>query len=170
MHYIFRRRGNLQRNRSVLVVVMLSHMLLVASRGASAATEIVLVHTNDFHARMEPIDFDGGERGGIARLAGMVNVIRGLYPDRVLWLDGGDTLHGTTVANLFFGSSVVDGFNRAGLDVMAAGNHDYNYGHDVLLLRAAQADSPILAANTFMKESGERFLPRSEEHTSELLS
>lgn len=148
-----------QRNRSVLVVLMLSLTLFVASVSASAATEIVFVHTNDFHARMEPIDFEGGERGGIARLAGMVNVIRGLYPDRVLWLDGGDTLHGTTVANLFFGSSVVDGFNRAGLDVMAAGNHDYNYGHDVLLLRAAQADFPILAANTFMKVSGERFLP-----------
>lgn len=149
----------LQRKRSLFVVMLLSLTLLVASVSASAATEIVLIHTNDFHARMEPIDFEGGERGGIARLAGMVNVIRSLYPDRVLWLDGGDTLHGTTVANLFFGSSVVDGLNKAGLDVMAAGNHDYNYGHDVLLLRAAQAEFPILAANTFMRASDERFLP-----------
>jgi len=149
----------LQRNHGLLLVVVVTLALFAASVSAAAAVEIVFVHTNDFHARMQSIDFEGGERGGIARLAGMINVIRSLYPDRVLWLDGGDTLHGTTVANLFFGSSVVDGLNRAGLDVMAAGNHDYNYGHDVLLLRAEQADFPILAANTFFKGSNERFLP-----------
>lgn len=139
--------------------MLLALTLLTASLSAAAATEIVFVHTNDIHARMEPIDFEGGERGGIARLAGMVNVIRSVYPGRVLWLDGGDTTHGTTVANLFFGASMVDALNKAGLDVMVPGNHDYNYGHDVLLLRAAQAEFPVLAANVFMKTSGERFLP-----------
>ncbi len=148
----------MRRHRSLLLAAVLTLALLLGSVGAAAAEEIVIVHTNDFHARLEPIDFDG-ERGGIARLAGMVNVIRSLYPDRVLWLDGGDTLHGTTVANLFFGVSVVDLYNQAGVDAMAAGNHDYNYGADVLLLRAADADFPILGANTFYKESGESFLP-----------
>src|SRR5690606_39899494 len=93
------------------------------------------------------------------RRGGMVPGSRRLYAGRVLWLDGGDTLHGTTVANLFFGVSVVDLYNQAGVDAMAAGNHDYNYGADVLLLRAADADFPILGANTFYKESGESFLP-----------
>jgi len=149
----------LQRHRSLLVVLLLVLTLLTASVSAAAATEIVFVHTNDFHARMEAFDFEGGPRGGIARLAGMVNVIRGLYPGRVLWLDAGDTTHGTTVANLFYGASVVDALNKAGLDVMAPGNHDYNYGHDVLLLRAQEAEFPILAANVFFKDTGEPFLP-----------
>ncbi len=41
----------LQRKRSLFVVMLLSLTLLVASVSASAATEIVLIHTNDFHAR-----------------------------------------------------------------------------------------------------------------------
>src|SRR5690625_5129571 len=134
-------------------------LLLGAMSVAAKTTEIVILHNNDLHARIDGIVEDGEDRGSIARMAGMANVIRAMYPGRVLWFDGGDTTHGTTVGNLFFGASVIDAYNAAGIDAMAAGNHDYNYGYEVLLMRALQADFPIFAANAVYKSTGEAILP-----------
>src|SRR5690625_2870627 len=134
-------------------------LLLGAMSVAAKTTEIVILHNNDLHGRIDGIEEDGQPRGSIARMAGMANVIRAMYPGRVLWFDGGDTTHGTTVANLFYGASVIDTYNAVGIDAMAAGNHDYNYGHDVLLMRANQAEFPIFAGNAIYTRSGESFLP-----------
>lgn len=141
--------------RSLVAFVM---VCLVVS-GSMAATasgpvELFIVHQNDFHGRLEPIVVDDEIRGGIAHLAGMVQAIRALYPDQVLWLDGGDTWHGTTLANAFLGESVVDAFNAAGLDAMALGNHEFNYDQAELVARAAQANFPVLSANTIQSDGG----------------
>lgn len=150
----------MHRNRIAVVIAVLMLTLLAGALQVSAkTTEIVILHNNDLHGRIDGIEEDGEPRGSIARMAGMANVIRAMYPGRVLWFDGGDTTHGTTIANLFFGASVIDAYNFVGVDVMAAGNHDYNYGHDVLLMRANQAEFPILAGNAIYTKSGESFLP-----------
>lgn len=150
----------LHRNRIVVLIAVVTLALLTGVVQAGAqSTEIVILHNNDLHGRIDGIEEGGEPRGSIARLAGMANVIRAMYPGRVLWLDGGDTTHGTTVANLFFGASVIDAYNFVGIDAMVAGNHDYNYGHDVLLMRANQAQFPILAGNAVYMKSGESFLP-----------
>lgn len=156
----FGRRCKLHRNRIAAVVLVLLLTLLTGALSVAAkTTEIVILHNNDLHGRIDGIVEDGEDRGSIARMAGMANVIRAMYPGRVLWFDGGDTTHGTTVANLFFGASVIDAYNAAGIDAMAAGNHDYNYGYEVLLMRALQADFPIFAANAVYKDTGESILP-----------
>lgn len=150
----------MHRNRIAVVVAVLTLTLLAGAVQVGAkTTEIVILHNNDLHGRIDGIVEDGDSRGSIARMAGMANVIRAMYPGRVLWFDGGDTTHGTTIANLFFGASVIDAYNAVGITAMAAGNHDYNYGHDVLLMRANQADFPILAGNAIYTKSGQSFLP-----------
>lgn len=132
----------------VLVVLLLS-VSVYADR-----TELVIVHQNDFHGHLESFDFERVQRGGIARLAGLVDQLRAQYDGRVLWLDGGDTWHGTTLANLWYGESVVDAFNVAGLDAMVLGNHEFNYEQDILRQRIAQAQFAVLSANTIFDTDG----------------
>lgn len=117
-----------------------------ATLGAPA--HVVIVHQNDFHGRLEPIDIEGNSVGGLARIATLVEEIRLQHPGSVLWLDGGDTWHGTPLANLFTGSPVVEAFNEAGLDGMVLGNHDFNFGQAVLADRIAEASFAVLSANT----------------------
>lgn len=116
--------------------------------------ELIILHQNDFHGRLDTIVVDNEPRGGVARLAGIARDYRTRYPNRVLWLDGGDTWHGTLLANVFHGQPVVDAFNVAGLDAMVLGNHEFNYDQETIQVRAEQARFAVLSANTIRLEDG----------------
>src|SRR5690606_25011055 len=73
---------------------------------------------------------------------------RSRHPGGVLWLDAGDAFHGAPLASLLDGDPVVDVLNAAGLDAMALGNHDFNFGQARLVVLMEQARFPILSANT----------------------
>lgn len=137
-------------------------LLLAGPQGAlSARQHIVIVHQNDLHGRLDPIDDEGRSAGGFARIATLVEAIRRQHPDSVLWLDAGDTWHGTPLANLFAGSPVVEALNEAGLDAMVLGNHDFNFGQAMLAERAAEAAFPVLSANVVRDEGGDTIVPPS---------
>src|SRR5690554_1028397 len=85
-----------------VLLVSLASTLVVAS-----PQEIFIVHTNDLHGHLTPFSVNGDVQGGLARVAGHVEALRARFPGRVLWLDGGDTWHGSNLANLFLGESVV---------------------------------------------------------------
>ncbi|MCL0065401.1 5'-nucleotidase C-terminal domain-containing protein [Dehalococcoidia bacterium] len=123
-------------------------------------TTITILHTGDFHGRLDPFKPRRAEEyiGGIARIATLVNQIRVEEPNTIL-LDAGDTIHGTNLANLIKGESVIAAMNAMGFTAMVVGNHDFNYGDDVLLERAEQAEFPLLGANVRYQKTGEPFLP-----------
>lgn len=156
------------RFRGWLVVFLIGLVVLGTSSGqagpsevGSSRIEIVIVYQNDFHGKLHPSKGDGEERGGLARLAGLVDRWRADYPGSVLWLDGGDTWHGTNLANFFEGQAVVEAFNLAGLDAMVLGNHDFNYGLDGLAERVEQAAFPVISANIVPEDGGQRLVAPS---------
>ena len=69
-------------------------------------------------------------------------------PESVL-VDAGDATQGLPVASLTRGRDVIRLMNLAGYDVMAAGNHEFDFGTEQFLANAAAADFPILAANVY---------------------
>jgi hypothetical protein len=82
----------------------------------------------------------------------------------VLLLDSGDTLQGTPLeeyVHVRFGepSPVIEAMNFLGYDAMALGNHDFNFGLDVLNRARELADFPFLSANTVDVETGEPAFP-----------
>ncbi|MBT9141004.1 MAG: Mannosylglucosyl-3-phosphoglycerate phosphatase [Dehalococcoidia bacterium] len=115
-------------------------------------TTITILHTGDLHGRLEPFKPWKAEEyiGGIARIATLVNQIRDEQPNTIL-LDAGDTIHGTNLANLSKGESVIAAMNAIGYTAMVVGNHDFNYELGVLQERAEQAEFPILGANVQYK-------------------
>ena len=136
--------------KSALLLVLL--LLLVPPQVAGlSATRLTVLHVNDFHGHLLP-DFnktiDGiSPVGGAARLARMVADERAKNPDGVLLLSAGDMFQGTPISNVFHGRSVMDFMNYLKFDAMALGNHEFDWGTDILHQLAAAASFPFLAAN-----------------------
>lgn len=112
---------------------------LVASTGAWAAApptdgdEVVtltVLATNDLHNQL-----DVPERsrvGGAAYLAGHLSLVRSRRP-HALYVDAGDmTGSGEGVARRFGDEPTIEAMNLMGLDVVAAGNHEFDGGIDHL--------------------------------------
>ena len=112
---------------------------------------IQLLHTNDIHGRLEATTVSTGssgfEQGGLAALAGWVTQLRSRAPDRTLLLDGGDSWQGTFTSNSNRGEAVTRAMSLMRYDAMALGNHDFDWGQDVVAQRSREASFPFLAAN-----------------------
>ena len=115
-----------------------------AFAAGTADTEIVIFHTNDTHGYLTG---DGENVVGLDKVA----ALKKAEPDSVL-VDAGDATQGLPVASLTKGSDVIRLMNLAGYDLMAAGNHEFDFGTEQFLANAAAADFPILAANVYRED------------------
>ncbi|NMB24053.1 MAG: multifunctional 2',3'-cyclic-nucleotide 2'-phosphodiesterase/5'-nucleotidase/3'-nucleotidase [Firmicutes bacterium] len=147
-------RSRIKRYSLLLVVTLL---LALSSFVVQAADTLVILHTNDTHARLESTspEADAAPAGGMVKIATLVDELRENGLDNILLLDGGDAWHGTNVANVFEGKSVVEVMNLMGYDAMTLGNHDFNYGQVALAQRKGEAVFPVLAANVLEEGTGE---------------
>jgi 2',3'-cyclic-nucleotide 2'-phosphodiesterase (5'-nucleotidase family) len=114
--------------------------------------EFKIMHVNDIHGRVSAAKYDGM---GLARVSTIVKQVRAEDPN-VLFLDAGDTVHGTVFAALSKGESVVKVMNVMGYDATTTGNHDYNYGLDRIEVLQNEMNYPILVSNVINKDSGEK--------------
>ncbi|HEX4744699.1 MAG TPA: bifunctional UDP-sugar hydrolase/5'-nucleotidase [Candidatus Limnocylindria bacterium] len=116
------------------------------------------MHTNDIHGKLEPTIVTAGsssfEQGGLAWLSGWVAQSRSRAPDRTLLLDAGDAWQGTFTSNANKGEAVVRAMNVMRYDAQALGNHDFDWGQEVLQQRAKEATFPFLAANLIETATG----------------
>lgn len=146
-----------RRVRQFSLVLALFLILASFGLGAQAADTLVILHTNDTHARLEPFApaSDAAPIGGMVRVATLVDELRKDDVRNVLLLDAGDAWHGTNIANMFAGESVVEVMNAMAYDVMTLGNHDFNYGQAGLAERQEEAVFYVLAANVLREGTGE---------------
>ncbi len=109
--------------------------------------EIRVLHINDFHGFAEPHKpLGSGELlGGISYLAKKANELRKERPS--LLLSSGDMIQGDNWANLFQGESVIKWMNEMKFDAMVVGNHEFDFGQEILKKRISEARFPILGAN-----------------------
>src|SRR5690554_4603601 len=108
--------------------------------------ELVILHTNDTHSRIEPLpdtdrNFPG--KGGVVRRATYIDQVR-KENKNVLLFDAGDFLQGTPYFNLFKGEIEVEAMNQMGYDAATLGNHEFDYGLEKVV-RAA--DFPLVSSN-----------------------
>ncbi|MDR0738328.1 MAG: bifunctional metallophosphatase/5'-nucleotidase [Prevotellaceae bacterium] len=104
---------------------------------------LILLSTNDVHAHI----------GNMPKEAAYVQDLRKRY-STVLLLSAGDIFSGDPVVDQYEengtpkrGFPIIDLMNRLDYLAMALGNHDFDYGKDVLKDRIAQAGFPVLCAN-----------------------
>lgn len=145
--------------RSSWLVLVLALVISLAGSLPIFAAEIIILHTNDVHSRIESHIPQGAEaeQGGRVRVATLIEEIRDMYgKDKVLLLDAGDAIHGMNIDNLFGGLPSIQIMNAMGYDAFTLGNHEFNYGQEVLAERILDANFRTLAANV-MKDDGSLF-------------
>jgi 2',3'-cyclic-nucleotide 2'-phosphodiesterase (5'-nucleotidase family) len=113
-------------------------------------TEITILHTNDFHGRLEA---DYKDRGGSANLAGIIDSIKKEVGKRhMVLLDAGDAYFAApAVSQLLMGESTIDVYNEMGYDLAVFGNHEFDKGQVELAERVAQSEFPWLGANVVLE-------------------
>jgi 5'-nucleotidase len=138
--------------------LFISAAALALSAGvASADYSLTILHTNDFHARFEPISkYDSGCSeednlagecfGGAARLATAIAEARG-RSNNALLVDGGDPFQGTLFYTYYKGQAAAEMMNTLGYAAMAVGNHEFDNGPEVLRRFVDTVDFPVLMAN-----------------------
>ena len=133
---------------------------------ASADYSLTILHTNDFHARFEPIskydsgcsaeDNDEGKCfGGSARLVTAVEAARTRSNNAIL-VDGGDQFQGTLFYTYYKGKAAAEMMNKMGYDAMTVGNHEFDDGPEVLRGFMDAVSFPVLMSNADV--SGEAML------------
>lgn len=139
---------------------------LVAAPPAQAADPVTinLVTVNDFHGRIEASNPPTlpGVLGGVAALAQAVNQIRTTNPNTV-FAAAGDLIGASTFTS-FIQDDVptIETLNAAGLEVSAAGNHEFDKGWADLEGRVQDlADWEYIAANVYEKSTGQPALAES---------
>jgi 5'-nucleotidase len=129
---------------------------LLLPAGASSAhppahdVEFTILHTNDFHGRLEA---DSSSRGGSANMAGLIHSIKkDVGRKNVLQVDAGDAYFAApAISQLLMGESTIDVYNRMGYDAAVFGNHEFDKGQEELAARVAQSKFPWLGANVVLE-------------------
>ena len=131
---------------SVLLIVLLS--IPVSAANAEKSNDIVILYTNDTHAHIDgPLSFD--------TIGALKKNLEKQYR-YVLLVDAGDHLQGTAFGSMDQGASVLQLMNKAGYDLATPGNHEFDYGMDIFLERAREAEFPYLSCNLYHQEDGVR--------------
>lgn len=113
---------------------------------------IDVVTINDFHGRIEA----DGAAAGAAVLAGAVQQFRAENPNTI-FAGAGDLIGASTFTSFINDDNpTIDALNAAGLDVSAAGNHEFDQGWEDLRDRVQdRADFEYISSNVFLTETGE---------------
>lgn len=108
-----------------------------------------IIHTNDHHARIEPVV--GGTpaapiHGGVARRKVLIDAIRAEGGNQLL-IDAGDVFQGTLWFNQYLGLADLEFYHYLGYEAMTIGNHEFDKGPAPLANFIKQAQFPVLSAN-----------------------
>jgi 2',3'-cyclic-nucleotide 2'-phosphodiesterase (5'-nucleotidase family) len=117
--------------------------LLIANSAAAEIRPLTVLHTNDLHARLTPLD---NGNGGFAYFAGVLRREREGC-GHCIFVSGGDLVQGSPVSTLFRGMPVFEIANLFAFDAATFGNHDFDYGWRATEQYMAKARYPIVSAN-----------------------
>lgn len=115
-----------------------------AGQGMKGAIAFTILHTNDFHGQLVA----SGSNPGAARVAQVIDDVRAANgAGNVLLTDSGDEMQGSLLSNLQKGAPTIAAFNAMGYAAATFGNHEFDWGQQVLADRTSQAAYPFVSAN-----------------------
>jgi 2',3'-cyclic-nucleotide 2'-phosphodiesterase (5'-nucleotidase family) len=132
----------------------------LAHSGTPAAGDTLVVtvmSTTDLHGHVIPWDYYTDEpepRFALSKVATLVDSVRASGAHTLL-LDAGDWLQGNPLAEQFATADTLARYpllaavDAMRYDAVVLGNHEFNFGIDLLNRRIAQTETPILGANIY---------------------
>lgn len=137
----------MKRLHLIIIVALLS----VVSASAKTKKQLVVLHTNDVHSCIMPLNEnldnkDLAGRGGFVRRVNMIKEQRALHPD-LLFFDSGDFSQGSGYYTLFKGDVEVGLMNQMGYDAVTIGNHEFDFGLENMARLFRMANFPVVCSN-----------------------
>jgi 5'-nucleotidase len=137
----------------VLMVVLAAIVSLSAQQKPDCTVRVTLLQVNDVY-QFAPVDL--GTRGGLARVLTLKKEIEKQSPN-TLFLLSGDTISPSVESITYKGAQMIDAWNTAGLDYSTFGNHEFDFGPDVLRQRMKESRFKWIVANVIDKKTGKPF-------------
>lgn len=137
----------------ILVFALAGIVSLSAQQKPDCTVRVTLLQVNDVY-QFAPVDL--GARGGLARVLTLKHEIEKQSPN-TLFLLAGDTISPSVESITYKGSQMIDAWNASGLDYATFGNHEFDFGPDVLRQRMKESRFKWVAANVIDKKTGKPF-------------
>ncbi|WP_144719690.1 5'-nucleotidase C-terminal domain-containing protein [Agrococcus jejuensis] len=170
------------RRRVAATAALATAALLAAPAAAVAApppggVTLTLMATTDIHGHLTDWDYfqdapyAAEDALGVARIGTAIDEVRAEQGEEsVVVVDNGDALQGTPLTYLYgYGDQrdavlanevehpMAQAFDAIGLDAGTVGNHEYNYGLDLLSAYEEDLDAPLLGANVIDVATGQPY-------------
>ncbi|WP_067730292.1 bifunctional metallophosphatase/5'-nucleotidase [Oceanobacillus damuensis] len=115
---------------------------------------MTLLYTSDIHGNAMPVLYGTNEKAdiGLVKYASVVKEAR-QKSENIIAIDNGDLIQGTPLMTHYVKeysnreNPMIGIMNRIGIDAAVLGNHEFNFGKEILADAIQQSDFPWLSAN-----------------------
>ncbi len=124
--------------RNIFYLVLVAIPLFFAGCKVSKKTSVTIIATNDIHAQID----------NFPKLASYIDMVES-KKENVIVVDIGDHFSGNPYVDNSpeRGKPIIDLMNRVGYDIAVLGNHEFDYGQNVLKKRLSEANFTTICAN-----------------------
>ena len=119
-----------------------------SSAAPRARAPLTFLQINDVYS-MTPVD----GAGGLARIATLKQRLTSQGHTTLLVL-AGDLLSPSVASSVFKGEQMIAALNETGLDLATLGNHEFDFGRDVLVQRMSEARWQWIVSNVIDSKTG----------------
>jgi 2',3'-cyclic-nucleotide 2'-phosphodiesterase (5'-nucleotidase family) len=141
--------------KRILPIALFVVLFAPQAPAADDVRTVTILHTNDLHSRLTPLD---NGNGGFAYVAAVIRSARTGCTGCLL-LNAGDIAQGSPVSTIFHGLPVWEIVNRFGYDAGTLGNHDFDYGWMQARRFVSKANYPVVVTN-LVNDDGRLFVKR----------
>lgn len=147
-HLMFVRRTALAFVLSIAAIISIA-----AQQKPECNVKVTLLQVNDVY-QFAPVD--QGTKGGLGRVLTMKKTIQQENPN-TLFLMAGDTISPSVESITYKGAQMIEAWNAVGLDYATFGNHEFDFGPDVLKERIKESKFGWVAANVIDTTTNKTF-------------
>jgi len=142
------------RRTALALVLFISALLSIAAQEKTQCNiKVTLLQVNDVY-QFAPVD--NGKSGGLGRVLTLIKPIREKNPN-TLFMMAGDTISPSVESITYKGAQMIEAWNAIGLDYATFGNHEFDFGPDVLVDRIKESKFSWVAANVIDTRTGQPF-------------
>src|ERR1041384_888524 len=142
-----------RRTALALVLFITAIFSIAAQEKTQCNIKVPLLQVNDVY-QFGPVD--NGKSGGLGRVLTLIKPIRQQNPN-TLFMMAGDTISPSVESITHKGAQMIEAWNAIGLDYATFGNHEFDFGPDVLVDRIKESKFSWIAANVIDARTGQPF-------------
>ena len=142
-----------RRSALALLLFIAAIFSIAAQEKPQCNVKITLLQVNDVY-QFAPVD--EGKSGGLGRVLTLTKSIRQKNPN-TLFMMAGDTISPSVESITYKGAQMIEAWNAIGLDYATYGNHEFDFGPDVLQERVKESKFSWIAANVIDTRTGQPF-------------